>query len=137
MSDLTPPRAGQVDNGPHYGLATSAGHAEITHNKGTNKLNYASGPLTLSINTAPNELGLTFTSPSSQKLTGQSWRSIGYVSDQRSAKYNHLDGIYAEKEGYMLTELDLGVGEKIYGLGERFGPFVKNGQTVDIWNEDG
>lgn len=37
----------------------------------------------------------------------------------------------------MLTEMDLGVNEKIYGLGERFGPLVKNGQTVDIWNEDG
>ncbi len=28
-------------------------------------------------------------------------------------------------------------GESIYGLGERFGPFVKNGQVVDIWNKDG
>ena len=37
----------------------------------------------------------------------------------------------------MLGQLDLGVGETIYGLGERFGPFVKNGQTVDIWNADG
>lgn len=27
--------------------------------------------------------------------------------------------------------------EKVYGLGERFGPFIKNGQTVDLWNEDG
>lgn len=25
----------------------------------------------------------------------------------------------------------------MYGLGERFGPLVKNGQTVDIWNADG
>ena len=31
----------------------------------------------------------------------------------------------------------LGVGELVYGLGERFGPLVKNGQTVDIWNADG
>lgn len=38
---------------------------------------------------------------------------------------------------YMLTQLDLGVGELVYGLGERFGPFVKNGQSVDIWNYDG
>ncbi len=27
--------------------------------------------------------------------------------------------------------------KKVYGLGERFTPFVRNGQTVDIWNEDG
>ena len=37
----------------------------------------------------------------------------------------------------MHERLALGVGETVYGLGERFGPFVKNGQTVDIWNADG
>ena len=34
-------------------------------------------------------------------------------------------------------QLSLEPGETVYGLGERFGPFVKNGQAVDIWNEDG
>lgn len=38
---------------------------------------------------------------------------------------------------FIKEELDLGVGELVYGLGERFGPFVKNGQSVDIWNADG
>lgn len=38
---------------------------------------------------------------------------------------------------YMVSELSLGVGECVYGLGERFTPFVKNGQVVDTWNEDG
>lgn len=38
---------------------------------------------------------------------------------------------------YMREQLDLGVGEYVYGLGERFTPFVKNGQVVDIWNKDG
>ncbi len=38
---------------------------------------------------------------------------------------------------YVHEQLDLGVGELVYGLGERFGPLVKNGQTVDIWNADG
>jgi len=37
----------------------------------------------------------------------------------------------------MRCQLEVGIGEKIYGLGERFTPFVKNGQTIDIWNEDG
>ena len=46
---------------------------------------------------------------------------------------------YVEGPGrnYMREQLDLGVGEHVYGLGERFGAFVKNGQTVDIWNKDG
>lgn len=43
----------------------------------------------------------------------------------------------ADKSVYFREQLDLGVGEQIYGLGERFTPFVKNGQVIDIWNEDG
>ena len=38
---------------------------------------------------------------------------------------------------YMRQQLSIGVGELIYGTGERFTPFVKNGQSIDIWNEDG
>jgi alpha-D-xyloside xylohydrolase len=39
-------------------------------------------------------------------------------------------------ERYIREQLNLGVGEFVYGLGERFGPLVKNGQVVDIWNAD-
>jgi alpha-D-xyloside xylohydrolase len=38
---------------------------------------------------------------------------------------------------HLMQRLSLGVGECIYGLGERFGPLVKNGQSISIWNEDG
>ena len=38
---------------------------------------------------------------------------------------------------FMRAQLDLDIGEKVYGLGERFTPFVKNGQVVDLWQEDG
>lgn len=38
---------------------------------------------------------------------------------------------------YVHEQLALEPGEQVYGLGERFGAFVKNGQVVDIWNEDG
>ncbi|PTU20085.1 hypothetical protein P175DRAFT_0269223 [Aspergillus ochraceoroseus IBT 24754] len=127
--------AGGVDKGPQYKLNSASGHAKITHEK-TKKLSYASGPLRLDINTAPNEMGFLF-SGTNGKLTGHSFRSIGYVGDQTTEKSRWGDGIFFERQGYMLAELDLGVGEKLYGLGERFGPFVKNGQSVDIWNEDG
>lgn len=42
-----------------------------------------------------------------------------------------------KKQSYMREQLSMGIDEKIYGLGERFGNFVKNGQTVDTWNQDG
>ncbi|HEU5158693.1 MAG TPA: alpha-xylosidase [Streptosporangiaceae bacterium] len=38
---------------------------------------------------------------------------------------------------YVREQLELDVDAAVYGLGERFGPLVKNGQTVDIWNSDG
>jgi alpha-D-xyloside xylohydrolase len=47
-------------------------------------------------------------------------------------------GFVDTEEGrYIHEQLALGVGECVYGLGERFTPFVKNGQVVDLWNEDG
>ena len=47
---------------------------------------------------------------------------------------------YMEVEGqgtFVHEQLALGVGENVYGLGERFTAFVKNGQVVDMWNQDG
>jgi len=38
---------------------------------------------------------------------------------------------------YVHEQLALGVGELVYGLGERFGPVAKNGQSVEVWNADG
>ena len=38
---------------------------------------------------------------------------------------------------FLREQLDLGVDTHVYGLGERFGPLVRNGQSVDVWNEDG
>ncbi|MFI7542593.1 alpha-xylosidase [Actinoplanes sp. NPDC049599] len=59
-----------------------------------------------------------------KRLTRSGWKGMGVVDT-------------ADGEHYVHEQLDLGVGEAVYGLGERFGPLVKNGQTVDIWNEDG
>lgn len=42
-----------------------------------------------------------------------------------------------DKDTYIRQMLSLSVGELVYGMGERFTPFVKNGQSVDIWNADG
>ena len=40
-------------------------------------------------------------------------------------------------KNFMCVQMDVDIGEKIYGLGERFTPFVKNGQSFTTWNEDG
>ena len=41
------------------------------------------------------------------------------------------------EKNYMLDQLLPDVDEYVYGFGERFTPFVKNGQIVEMWNEDG
>lgn len=48
-------------------------------------------------------------------------------------------GLAVSPEGkrHTYVQLQMRPGERIYGMGERFGAFVKNGQSVDIWNEDG
>ncbi|KAF9050746.1 hypothetical protein BDZ89DRAFT_1154224 [Hymenopellis radicata] len=38
---------------------------------------------------------------------------------------------------YLNSELNISPGELIYGFGEQFGAFVKNGQCVKLWNQDG
>ena len=48
-------------------------------------------------------------------------------------------GVFYAKTGgknYIAAQLPIGVGEQIYGFGERFTAFVKNGQSIDIFNED-
>jgi alpha-D-xyloside xylohydrolase len=37
---------------------------------------------------------------------------------------------------YLREQLSLGVGEVVYGLGERFTTVTRNGQSIDTWNED-
>lgn len=59
-----------------------------------------------------------------KRITGSGQRAAGYITGP-------------SKEAYFREQLDLGIGEYVYGLGERFTPFVKNGQVVDTWNEDG
>jgi len=46
-------------------------------------------------------------------------------------------GLFGKDEkNYLRQQLSIGVGETIYGLGERFGALVKNGQSIDMWNDD-
>ena len=73
------------------------------------------------------------------KLTGIGFRNLGYMQYNReiSSKFPGKDYLKEEYEPYMVTELSLDPGECVYGLGERFTAFVKNGQAVDCWNEDG
>ncbi|WP_296665436.1 alpha-xylosidase [Demequina sp.] len=80
-----------------------------------------------------------------ERITGSGQRSVGYmtlgagapVPAEPAGVAGYTETGLAPHRAYLHEQLDLGVGETIYGLGERFGPFVKNGQSVDIWHADG
>ncbi|MDR2568892.1 MAG: alpha-xylosidase [Oscillospiraceae bacterium] len=81
-----------------------------------------------------------------RRLTGGGWRSVGYSKQNTlKSKIKALSGAEdwffdppsGDASVYIFDRLDLGVGECIYGFGEKFTSFVKNGQTVDVWNSDG
>jgi len=72
-------------------------------------------------------------------LTSCGFRNLGYIRWDRQPKTVLPADNYMIETGepYMVNELSLSAGECVYGLGERFTSFVKNGQSVEIWNEDG
>ncbi len=94
---------------------------------------------------APWELTFERGSDDGATYTSSGRKSVGYVrlapGAPVAAEPAGIAGItttgLAPSPTYVHTQLALGVGELVYGLGERFGPLVKNGQTIDIWNADG
>lgn len=107
-------------NCPKFGLNETDPDVEIDETD--DKWTFTPGRLTLEI--AKGET-IDFKYLYDGKVIAHSgWRAKGLVTDP-------------EGQLHVSEQLDLGVGEKIYGLGERFTNFIKNGQTVDIWNEDG
>ncbi|MCB8968208.1 MAG: alpha-xylosidase [Ardenticatenaceae bacterium] len=69
----------------------------------------------------------------------EAWR-VDFIADDHLLTSSGLKGmgiIEVDDEHYIHEQLTLDIGECVYGLGERFTPFVKNGQVVDVWNRDG
>ncbi|MBC2205837.1 alpha-xylosidase [Listeria booriae] len=96
------------------------GHVALKSSETDGDITVSSGDLRVVIN--KENYALTFYGKD-QFLTKSDVNGQGYIT--------------SSSQTYIRERLDLGVGENIYGLGERFTNFVKNGQTVDIWNKDG
>ena len=68
-----------------------------------------------------------------EKITSSGSKDLAYMkTNWKGTAYDK-----GPEDAYMREQLTLSVGELIYGLGERFGAFVKNGQSIDMWNADG
>lgn len=81
-----------------------------------------------------------------KRLTGGAWRATSYIEENQFRADNRInsmrdDSFWSypadEHNTYIREQLTLGIGECIYGFGEKFTTFVKNGQNVEMWNSDG
>ena len=111
---------GEVPRGPEFALGCAPGPVAVSVTDAAAEL--SAGRLSIRVSRDPR------------------WR-VEFAADGRVLTSSEPNGmsIVETDDGhhYMLEQLGLGIGECVYGLGERFGPFVKNGQSIDIWNEDG
>ncbi|MFP2515082.1 alpha-xylosidase [Buttiauxella agrestis] len=113
---------GAVNNGPHYPLNVLH-DVKVTMQNTAEFAELKSGNLAVRV-TKGTEWALDFLRDG-VRITGSAVKNNGYVQDANSGNT------------HMFERLDLGVGETVYGLGERFTALVKNGQTVETWNRDG
>ncbi len=117
---------GGADKGPNFLLNIGNYTTEATEKD--SGLTVRSGKLELRMNKHDCSFGFY---RNGQLLTSSFGDDLSYiVEDWRGDAYRG-------GQAYMCQRLGLGVDELIYGLGERFTPLVRNGQSVTIWNEDG
>ncbi|MDR0943772.1 MAG: alpha-xylosidase [Ruminococcus sp.] len=133
---------GGIDNKPKFELNEDTGFTpEIIEDEDCFKI--ISGSTVFKI--SKNDWKTSFTR-GEKILTGSGWRSLSYITKNSSRYYTEKSAAnimrfwsYPETEirTFMRDQLNLSVGEKIYGFGEKFTTFTKNGQSVEIWNGDG
>ncbi|WP_100407358.1 alpha-xylosidase [Bacillus solitudinis] len=111
---------GKQIRGPHFAITNESNHV-ISIEEDDSSLRFKSGDVTATIK---KDVWSVLFDYKGKHLTQSGLKSMGYVKE-------------GNVNTYMKEELSLGVGECVYGLGERFTSFVKNGQSVDIWNKDG
>ncbi len=114
--------AGALYQGPFVAVNETNPYIEITEDD--NEIVYQSGALRAVVNKQPSSWSIIFYD-GDRRLTDTGFRNMAHMNNRDNGKT------------YMVEQLALDVDEYIYGLGERFTPFVKNGQVVDMWNEDG
>lgn len=115
---------GKIYRGPFAVLNTANPEVEIVESD--DFLTYRSGNTTALVDKRPNSWNISFYD-GDRELTNTSFHNMAHMTVEEAGT----------TQTYMVEQLALDVDEYVYGLGERFTPFVKNGQIVEMWNEDG
>ncbi|HZT44508.1 MAG TPA: alpha-xylosidase [Chthonomonadaceae bacterium] len=113
--------AGGPDPGPHFPLCAPQAEGVAVRVE-EDAATLTSGRLSVRVS-RQGDWGVQFIG-NERPLTRSAARGMGYMEVDNEGPFLH-------------EQLSLGVGECVYGLGERFTSFVKNGQVVEIWNKDG
>ena len=121
--------AGMLAKSPAFELNTSEDNMSVTE---TDELiTITSGDLSLEITKLP----WSMTYKHKGRVLSKSGRKDLALMKTDWKGYAYDKGDYTDT--YIRQQLSMGVGELLYGFGERFTPFVKNGQSIDIFNQDG
>ncbi|KIK59661.1 glycoside hydrolase family 31 protein [Collybiopsis luxurians FD-317 M1] len=123
------PNATAAKSGSDYTLSTAGLEAVITENPYTITFKSPKRILTFA---GPKHQGV-FDVPSRWTVSSASHSSCLATDLASNPNPEPLPPVVR----YINSELNLSPGELIYGFGEQFGAFVKNGQSVKIWNQDG
>ena len=115
--------AGTVDRAPHFETRDQVCETEITEDE--TSISFRSGNLTARVSKASAGWNVDYLNEKGEILTSSGYHGMQRILDKNTNK------------SYLSDSLMLDVGECVYGLGERFTPFVRNGQVVDMWNADG
>lgn len=105
--------------------------------KGEKGTTLTSGALSATVGPDPHAFDIRFhATDGSKELTQLLNRSVGLAYSPATSNPKQVEDM-RNLQHYVFTQHELGVGETIHGLGERFGAWNKVGQTVELWNEDG
>ncbi len=113
---------GTVDRGPRFELFESPVKPAITETE--EAYTFRSGRAAAIVSKKSRGWRVTYTGDGNL-LTESGYHAMAHAWHRQTGK------------NYMIDSLNLDVGERVYGLGERFTAYVKNGQAVDMWNGDG
>ena len=121
--------AGAANRGPAFQLAAPLPGCLKAEEK-DGKIIARSGDLAIEIDIDTARMVFTH---GEKRLTALENKGLSYVK----TAWNGLYYDPSSEDAFTRAQLELSVNERIYGLGERFGAFVRNGQSIDMWNEDG
>lgn len=135
---------GTVKKGPEFTLYEDASFKPIV-NKTESGYELISGKTSVKIGEEGGDWNISYWYDG-KLLTKQGWRTTSLIEEEEWIAENKKitssgEPFYAKSDSgersYIREMLNISVGEYIYGFGEKFSSFIKNGQTVEVWNNDG